>query len=279
MALFDAHNHLQSEVFKPFLAEIFEELEEIGCVGAAVNGTCAEDWPVVAQLAEQHPWIAPQFGYHPWWVSRRPKDWRDRLEEQLLNHPNAGVGEIGLDCWVADHDLRDQMSVLEFELEIAARLERPVTLHCLHAWEPLTEMVWKSQLAEERFLVHACGAPAAFARRLLDRGAYFSFPGSFLAARKRSLQAFMLTVPATRLLVETDAPSLPLPENLIRFRVPKSDTVVLGEKPTSEPNHPANIKVTYAELAQLRGVPVAQLEANCEANYTRLFSDGSISRR
>lgn len=273
MALFDAHNHLQSGILEPWLPDILGALRKTGLAGAAVNGTRAEDWPAVARLAAEHGWIAPQFGYHPWHLGSRPGDWRERLEEWLIRHPHAGVGEAGLDCWVAGHDLADQMSVLEFELDLAARLGRPVTLHCLKAWEPLEKIVWKSRLPEGRFLVHACGAPAQTAKRLLDRGALFSFPGSFLAARKEAARAFFRAVPASRLLVETDAPSLPLPPELVRWRLPAA-AAVPGERPGSGPNHPANIRAVYEGLAALRGAAVEELEAQCEANYRALFLDG-----
>lgn len=271
---FDAHNHLASETLSPVLPGILETLRKAGVGGAAVNGTCLEDWGAVAELAAREPWVVPQFGYHPWRVPQRPADWRERLEEQLLRHPPAGVGEAGLDAWVRGHDLADQAEVLRFELDLAARLDRPVTLHCLKAWEELERIARKSSLAEGRFLIHACAAPESVARRLLDRGAIFSFPGSFLAPNRGALREFFRTLPPERILAETDAPSLPLPREFERWRLPASIPSAAGEKAGAQANHPANIVVVYEKLAALRGVELGELKAQCADNFRRLFLPG-----
>lgn len=268
---FDAHNHLASEILAPVLPEILETLRKAGVAGAAVNGTCVEDWERVAELAAREPWVVPQFGYHPWKVRQRPADWRERLEERLLRHPQAGVGEAGLDAWVRGHDLADQAEVLRFELDLAARLDRPVTLHCLKAWEELERIVRKSSLPEGRFLIHACAAPRSVARGLLDRGAVFSFPGSFLAPNREAVREFFRLLPPERILAETDAPSLPLPRELERWRLPASIPAAAGEKAGAQANHPANIVVVYEKLAALRGAEVSELKAQCADNFRRLF--------
>jgi TatD DNase family protein len=67
-----------------------------------------------------------------------------------------------------------------------------------------------------------------------------------------------------RLLVETDAPTKPPPAALNRFPLPPAaDGSVV--------NNPANIAVTYEQLAQLRSAPLANLAARIEGNFQRLF--------
>ena len=100
------------------------------------------------------------------------------------------------------------------------------------------------------------------------RGAYFSFSGSFIAEQKHKKRVAFREVPADRLLVETDAPAMPLPDGMIRYPLPPA--------PGGEPvNHPANLGVAYEGLAELRGLALEELARIVEANFHRLFGKGS----
>jgi TatD DNase family protein len=121
------------------------------------------------------------------------------------------------------------------------------------------------------FLLHAYGGPLEMVRGFADRGAYFSFSGSFLSAgRERKLEPFCV-VPLDRLLVETDAPSMPLPPELDRHPLPRD----AGGEPV---NHPGNLVVAYEGLARLRGMPLAELADAVAENYARLFGVLGVER-
>ena len=107
--------------------------------------------------AERSRSILPALGVHPWYlagletidtnmsssdvVTSPSDDWFDRLEELLLEHPQAVVGEIGL-CkmakWVRQHPggkaeaMEIQRNVFEKQLRLAARLGRPVSVHVVN---------------------------------------------------------------------------------------------------------------------------------------------------
>ena len=75
--------------------------------------------------------------------------------------------------------------------------------------------------------------------------------------------ALAVRTAADRLLVETDAPTKPPPPELNRFPLPAG--------PEGPLNHPANIVVAYEQLAKLRGLSLAELAAQVEQNFCRLF--------
>jgi len=259
---FDAHNHLQDEGLAPHLAEILAARESLGIAGMVVNGTCEKDWSRVAELAAAHAWIRPSYGVHPWHVDGISPQWRERLAERL----DAGgcVGEIGLDRWKTDRNFDRQLEVFRGQLAEAAQRNAPTTIHCLRAWGALWDVLRESEAPERGLLLHAYGGPVEMVRGFVERGAFFSFSGSFLAAgRERKLEPFR-AIPLERLLVETDAPAMPLPAELDRHPLPRS--------PEGEPvNHPGNLAVAYEGLARLRGMPLAELTDVVAENYTRLF--------
>jgi len=262
MVLFDAHNHLQDEWLAPHLAGIVDTLEALGIGGAVVNGTIEGDWEGVARLGRERAWVIPSYGIHPWYIKRRGADWEERLRARL--DEGGVVGEIGLDRWIEGYDFEDQQRVFRAQLRMAAERNVPATIHCLKAWGALVDMVRTEAVPECGFLIHAYGGPAEMVRPFAERGAYFSFNGYFLDQNRRGkLEAFR-EVPIERLLVETDAPAMPLPAELNRYPLPDTTD---GKRV----NHPGNLAVAYEGLAELRGMGVEELAKRAEENFRLLF--------
>jgi TatD DNase family protein len=263
MTLFDAHNHLHDARLAPHHAEIFDALEPLNVCGAIVNGTREDDWDVVAALAARHAWIRPAFGLHPWFAPHRTPEWLDRFRTQLDAHPSASVGEIGLDRWIEGHDLADQTAVFTAQLAIAAERDLPATIHCIQAWGALWDVLRTHPVPACGFLIHAYGGPLEMVRGFVERGAFFSFSPYFLHERKSVQRATFAEIPEGRLLVETDAPDLRPPDerNLHPLRDAAGEAI----------NHPANLEVAYAGLAEVRGLKIETLADLVAANFARLF--------
>jgi TatD DNase family protein len=261
--LLDAHNHLHDARLAPHRAAILPELARLGVARVVVNGTREADWPAVAAIAREQAFVTPSFGLHPWYIADRTAGWLDAIRAQLDAHPTAGVGEIGLDRWIEGHDDAAQAEVFAAQLALAAELNRPVTIHCLRAWGALAETLRGHLLPERGFLIHAYGGPAEMVGEFVKRGGYFSFNAYFLHERKAKQREVFARIPADRLLVETDAPDLRPPDE--RNAYPLRDAA-------GEPiNHPANLALTYAALAEIRSVPVEMLAVQADENFARLF--------
>jgi TatD DNase family protein len=254
--LYDAHCHLQDSRLRPHWSQIAEILREIGVAKIVVNGTREQDWPHVLELASEHDFVVPSLGLHPWYIKERTPAWFTNLEKESP----VAVGEIGLDRWMRDYDFPDQQSVFIEQLDFAARTNRPVSIHCLKAWGTLLGIVSTHPLPNAGFLLHSYGGPAEMIPRFAKLGAYFSISGHFAHPRKvRQLEVFRL-VPLERLLVETDAPDMAPPPELIEFSLPDESL-----------NHPGNLRAVYQFAARLRGIPLPEFIKTVERNFQRLF--------
>jgi TatD DNase family protein len=259
---FDAHNHLQDPSLAPHLPQVLDTLEQIGVAAAVVNGTIDSDWEQVASLAQCHPWVIPSYGIHPWRIKERAENWETLLRKHL--DKGGAIGEIGLDRWKAGYDFPDQEAVFRSQLRLAAERNLPATIHCLRAWGALWEIIRTEPVPACGFLLHAYGGPPEIIERFASRGAYFSFNGYFIAQSRHNKRETFLHIPLDRLLVESDAPSMPLPQDLNHHPLP--DTA------EGDPvNHPANVVVAYEGLAKLRGMETKDLERAIEQNFRRLF--------
>ena len=263
MHLFDAHNHLQDERFVGRQEHLIREAMAVGVAGMVVNGSSEDDWHDVAHLAASFPIVLPSYGLHPWYHHQRSSIWLERLENILTENPRAAVGEIGLDRWKEDLPYDEQEDVFLAQWELARRLNRPASVHCLKAWGRLLELVQTHPGPERGFLLHSYGGPAEMIAAFAQRGAYFSFPGYYLHPRKEKQREVFRHVPLDRLLVETDAPDQRLPDEQNTF--PLLD-------PHGHPiNHPANLATVYQGLAALRGEDIETLAGHTADNSIRLF--------
>jgi TatD DNase family protein len=276
--LYDAHNHAHDDWLAPHREQIDADLRAAGLRRAVVNGTCEADWPAVAALAARFAWVLPSYGLHPWDAGNRAEGWFDRLKERLAAAPHAAIGEIGLDRWIIDSarpddprltglrraPLDEQGEVFIKQLSLAAAENRPATIHCLQAFGALEGLLRHVNTPARGFLLHAYGGPVEMVGKFADYGAYFSFNGSFLEARHAAKRETFRRVPADRLLVETDAPAMPLPPSHARFTLPPAAD-------GSPVNHPANLSATYGALAELRGMPLEALAVQVQENFSRLF--------
>ncbi|MDQ8190281.1 TatD family hydrolase [Roseibacillus persicicus] len=243
--MIDAHNHLH-QLANP--GQVLKECEGSGVRHMLVNGTHENDWAAVEGLCNKHPQsLIPSFGLHPWLVGDRSPQWLERLRSHLTANPRAAVGECGLDRWKKPYDFPAQLSCLQAQLDLANELDRPLTIHCLQAWGPLLEFLQK-QTQLPRFLVHAFSGSTEMMHRLAQLGAYFSFNGYFLHERKTAVRETYQAVPSERLLIESDAPAMLPPPEFLEYPLP------------DEQNHPANLARCLPALAEIRALPVADLE-------------------
>ncbi len=254
----DAHNHLQD----PRLGDpgpVVAAMKQSGITRCVVNATRESDWAAVAALAEsEREFILPAFGIHPWHAHTAGAGWQEKLAALLESHPQASIGECGLDQWVADPPMEIQHPVFIAQLRLARELDRPLTIHCLKAWGALLD-AFAGAPPPSRFLMHSFGGSIETARRLIPLGAFFSFCGHFLHLRKSTVVDVFRQLPRDRILLETDAPDMlppaafnthPLPENY---------------------NHPANLPAIGQGLATALGMPAEALAELTRDNARRCF--------
>ncbi len=263
----DCHNHLQDESFDPDRPQTIQSAQDVGVIYSVVNGTSPSDWHALQDLAREYDHIIPCFGLHPWFVNKvQGYPWQDELRTFLDDTP-SGIGEIGLDRWIKESSLENQVAAFRFQWTLAAQLDRPVMIHCLRAWGLLLEELQRPVPGPPRFLIHGFGGSAELIKPLAQLGAYFSFAGNALDTHKSKIQEALYQVPLERLLVETDAPDMPPPPD---FRRP-----ALSASQGRYRNEPANLPLIMAGLAALRPEAEEELIEAVEAN-SRCFLEGLL---
>lgn len=132
-------------------------------------------------------------GIHPWWTEAGDFDAETYIRgtEALLAHPEVvQVGECGIDR-LRGADMECQQSIMESMVEISERRQRPMTIHCVRAYDILL-MMHKRLRPKQKWTVHGFRGNAALARQLLEAGMDLSFGRHFNA------EAWLATPPHRR---------------------------------------------------------------------------------
>ena len=131
------------------------------------------------------------------------------LRAQLLDHPNAGVGEIGLDR-LKSRDISPRMrEVFEAQLALALELGRPVVLHGAKCWGQVVTTVCRhlSHSPTPSFLFHGFSRSDGLIPEIVKLNGFISVGPAVLNDHAVNYRELVKKIPLDRLLVETDRTS------------------------------------------------------------------------
>ncbi len=222
-------------------------------------------------LAHQHPEIFATAGIHPQEAHQATPEALAKLTT-LADDPRClAIGEIGLDYYHLDNpDIPTQQAAFIAQLQIAAAARKPITIHCrtselaipaakarygaADAWEDLLSLIHQHWTPTGLpGIMHCFSGNADQAARSLATGFYLSFAGNVTYPKSTTIQAVAATVPADRVLIETDAPFLaPIPLR-------------------GQTNEPAYVAHTARFVANLRGISLDDLAVITTSNFNALF--------
>jgi TatD DNase family protein len=251
----DTHAHLDDPKFAGDLADLVARAQAAGLERVVTIGTDAATSRTNVELARRFPLLRAAVGIQPNHVAEaQPGDWDVILE--LVHDPACvAVGETGLDRYWDRAPFPLQEEYFARHLDLGRRVGKPVVIHCREAEADVVRMLRAEFDARGPVagVMHSFTGDAATARACLEMGLYVSFAGMVTYKNAGDLREVAKTVPADRLLVETDSPYLaPVPRR--------------GQR-----NEPAYVVHTAELLAQVRGEPVAALAGQTTRNARALF--------
>jgi TatD DNase family protein len=243
----DTHAHLDACADRP--SALIRRARSAGVDRIVTVGTGIESSREALDLAELHEEVFAALGIDPHQAGDAEAGRVDELRELLQHEQAVAVGETGLD-YFRDRAPRDrQRKLFEAQLELAAELGKPVVIHTRDAEGDTAEML----SGFEGTVVMHCFSSPGLLDIVLERGYYVSFAGNVTYPQASDLRAAAAQVPAERILAETDSPYL------------------APQARRGRPNEPANLVLTIAELAKIRGEDADELGARIYANAGAAF--------
>ncbi len=195
-----------------------------------------------------HPWDARDLGLED--LRRKTEDLASRLASSVSSPlPRLGIGEIGLDR-LKEREISPQMrEVFEVQLKLALEFNRPVVLHGAKCWGQVVKTVRQaiehSNIPNIRtfppLLFHGFSRSDGLIPDIVALNGYISVGPAVLNDHAVNYRELVKRIPIDRLLVETDR---------------------TAENAADCPS----VREVATEVAKLRGLPVAELEAITDRN-------------
>jgi TatD DNase family protein len=250
--LVDSHAHLEMREFDVDRDDTVRRAREAGVDAIVTVGTNLRDCRKALAIAARHDSVYAALGVHPHDVKGIDEQTYDQIRKLVKQPKVVAYGEIGLDFF-RNRSPRDvQIRCFGEQLELADEFDLPVIIHDRDAHAETLNML-KAWKGEKRGIVHCFSGDAAMAKKCLDLGFYISIPGPVTYPKAEKIQDVVRQVPLERLLVETDAPYLtPQPHR--------------GKR-----NEPAYVVHTARKIAEVKGVPFAEVAAVTSQNARAVF--------
>jgi TatD DNase family protein len=252
--LVDSHCHLDFPDFADERDAVVGRALDAGVGTLVTICTKISEFPAVAAIAERYPAVWCSVGIHPHEAAHQPATATADLVERARHPKVVGIGETGLDFHY-DHSPRERQRAV-FRAHIAAARESglPLIVHSREADEETVALLAEGAAAGPLTgVVHCFSSGVYLAEEALKLGFYISLSGILTFRKATELQAVARTLPADRVLVETDSPYLaPVPHR--------------GKR-----NEPAFVTDTARFLAGLRGEEPETIAAQTTENFFRLF--------
>ena len=158
---------------------------------------------IVNQYPQEFDNSIPNYsiGIHPWYIVEERINSDLQIIENKLQEDNCfALGECGLDKRVESSMALQQM-VLEKQLALAEKYQKPVILHCVAAFQELIAVKKKLNISVP-MIIHGFSKNIEVANQLVQNGFYLSF-GKYLLLNKE-LELVFNSIPNDRLFLETD---------------------------------------------------------------------------
>lgn len=251
----DTHCHFDFPPFTGDEAASIQRAAQAGVNGIIVPAIEAANFSRVLALATTYPSLFAALGLHPVVIERHSNDGLDRLQQALDKRPQkiVAVGEIGLDLYRDAPQFDKQERVLEAQLQLAKRYDLPVILHSRRTHDKLA-MHLKRYALPRTGVVHGFAGSLQQAQRFVQLGYSIGVGGTITYPRARKTREVMAQLPLESLLLETDAPDMPLNG----FQ--------------GQPNRPEQTARVFAALCELRPEPEDVIADALYRNTTTLFT-------
>lgn len=251
--LIDSHCHLDFSEFDQDRTELLSRCQQKGVSGIVIPTIHPQSWQKSLEIASQSPEVFVAVGVHPWYV--RDASWSDlqRISEVIENHLDkvVAIGETGLDRLRPDWVL--QQDYFEYQLELAKNLNLPVIMHSVKTHSDVLGML--KRIGCRQGVIHAFSGSYEQAMQFINHGMKLGVGGTITYPSASKTRDTFRRVPLEGLVLETDAPSMPLKDRH-------------GQR-----NSPEYLPEVLEALQELRSESAQQIEQQLVSNTQTLFGN------
>ncbi len=269
--LIDSHAHVNFAQFKEDYGAVIDRALQQG-IGLLNVGSQYSTSQRAVELAAQYPRqpVYAAIGLHP--IHLVEQTYSDVIDGEKINFQTraetfdyqkykqlaaaekvVAIGETGFDFFHCDRTavFKKQQDSLDQQIKLAQELDKPVIFHCRDGYEEL--LAFLKNYSDLKGVIHCFGGDLKQAENFLALGLFIGFTGIVTFKNALPVQQAAREIPLERLLVETDCPYL-------------APDPYRGQR-----NEPSYVRLVVEKIAQLKGLPLAEVAEQTTANAKQLF--------
>lgn len=253
MRLFDTHCHFDFEPFADNFSDNLAQANQCGVERFVIPTVGPQNWQEVEALSSQFHGVYHALGLHPYFLTDESSDYLIELENRLRARTKfcVAVGECGLDGLV-NISAAEQEHIFIAQVKLATLFQLPLILHSRKTHNRALQI-----LKQCRFqfggVLHGFSGSYQQAMQFIELGFYIGVGGVITYPRANKTRQTVAQLPVEKLVLETDAPDMPLNGH------------------QGKANHPKMIGEIVSCLASLKGMSEQTIAENVWKNSNSAF--------
>ena len=254
----DSHCHFNFDCFDEDRSMLNVQLADANIQTLVIPGTDAKRWTEIIDLADHSHNLYFALGVHPHFLGSFEDQHLILLKELLTLESNklgckcVALGEIGLDKSI-DSDMALQEEVFLAQLAIAQSLQLPVILHVVKTQSRVLQLLKQVKFSKGG-IYHAFSGSEEVANEFIKLGFKLGIGGVITYPNATKTRSTISKLPLSSLVLETDAPDMPIYQQ------------------SSANNSPVNLLVVYNALCNIREESEEFVEQHLYLNTRSILS-------
>lgn len=247
----DTHSHLNFKAFASDYDSAILRAQKAGVEKIIIVGSNLETSKKAVEIAKNYDFVYAAVGLHP--IHTIDEKFDETAFLKLAKEKKVvAIGETGLDYYHGRTNISDQQAVFLKHLGLANVVGKPVILHSRDAGQDMLSILM-TQTPLPKGVFHCFSEDWQFAKVILDLGFYISFTGIITFSKNYANLEVVKNMPLEKIMIETDSPLL------------------TPEPHRGKRNEPAYVIEVAKKIAELRKIPVEEVENQTTKNAIELF--------
>lgn len=214
LSLTDSHCHLDFNELSSQLDSLLSACQNKNINRLIVPAIAPSNWQAVLDISKTNTiQIHPCLGVHPWFLDDLELSCIADLKSELIKNKSRiiALGEAGIDGTIAKekNNISKQIDFFDAQLAVADSLSLPVIVHHRRSHQEVVSCLKKYKLSQAG-IIHAFSGSYQQAKQYLDLGFKLGIGGTITYPRAAKTIKTVSKLPLDSIVLETDAPAMPL---------------------------------------------------------------------
>jgi len=213
----DSHCHLDFDAFADDPAALLRQCQQASIEHIIIPTIGPSNWQETLDFVKKFSCkqlrLHPCLGIHPWFLDNITTDTLADLAVLVSEHQAdiVAIGEAGIDGVIdkEQQNLALQLSVFEQQLYLAEKHQLPIIVHHRRSHQHIVPLLRKLKLSQGG-IIHAFSGSYQQACQYIDLGFKLGIGGTITYPRAEKTIKAVKRLPLDSLVLETDAPAMPL---------------------------------------------------------------------